>query len=55
MPSYTVLQPIKYDGDRYQKGTVEMPEKVAKPLVADGVLRKARAKPNASSKGGQGK
>ena len=55
MPLYTVLQPIKYDGDRYQKGTVEMPDKIAKPLIADGVLRKVRAKPKANSKGAQAK
>lgn len=39
MPKYTVTSPIKFEGKRIEiDATVDMPERIAQPLLAAGAL-----------------
>lgn len=53
MPKYNVRSPIKWKGARISEGEVEMPEKIAQPLLEAGTLEPAAASCEAPAKAGK--
>lgn len=45
MAKFTVLQPIKHDGEMYADGKIELTAKQAAPLLAVGAIADPAARP----------